>query len=106
MTFVTLVGALATLTSTISFVSQAWKVIRTRNVGAISTGTYAVTVVGFSLWLGYGILLWQWPLIVTNVVCIGLSGFILTMKLLPRREREQVAASMRISTMPESDSDG
>jgi MtN3 and saliva related transmembrane protein len=90
----TLVGALATLCSVTSFVPQAWKVIRTRDTRAISTGMYAVTVVGFALWLTYGLLLWQWPLILTNGTCLLLSGFILAMKLLPRRKRDQVADAL------------
>ncbi|WP_135467161.1 SemiSWEET family sugar transporter [Crenalkalicoccus roseus] len=90
----TIVGALATLASTTSFVPQAWKVIRTRDTAAISARMYTVTVIGFSLWLTYGLLLGQWPLIATNGICLALSAFILAMKLLPRRKREQVAAAL------------
>ncbi len=90
----TLVGFAATLCSVTSFVPQAWKVIRTRDTSAISRHMYAITVVGFSLWLTYGILLGQWPLIITNGVCLLLSGFILVMKLLPRRQKESVAAAL------------
>ena len=39
----------------------------------------------------YGILLGQWPLIVTNAICLALSSFILAMKLLPGRKRDAVA---------------
>jgi MtN3 and saliva related transmembrane protein len=94
----TIVGGLATLCSTTSFVPQAWKVIRTRDVAAISAGMYAVTVVGFSLWFAYGLLLWQWPLIITNGICLLLSGFILGMKRLPRRKREEVAEALDPTT--------
>jgi MtN3 and saliva related transmembrane protein len=90
----TLVGGLATLCSTTSFVPQAWKVIRTRDTASISTRMYVVTVVGFSLWLTYGLLLWQWPLILTNGICLALSAFILMMKLLPRRQKEKVAEAL------------
>ena len=91
MDLTTAVGAAATLASTTSFAPQAWKVIRTRDTEAISARMYAITVVGFALWLGYGVLLGQWPLILTNAVCLGLSSFILAMKLLPARRREAVA---------------
>jgi len=57
----------------------------------ISTGMYAVTVIGFMLWLTYGLLLGQWPLIATNAICLVLAMFILAMKLLPRRKRDAVA---------------
>jgi len=53
---------------------------------------YVVTVTGFSLWTIYGVLLGAWPLIVTNGICLALSGFILLMKLLPQRRKEAVAA--------------
>jgi len=89
----TLFGAAATLCSTTSFLPQAWKVIRTRNTDAISRNMYAVTVAGFALWLGYGVALGQWPLIVTNGICLLLAGFILVMKLLPPTARKQVAAT-------------
>ena len=94
MDIATLVGAGATLCSTTSFVPQAWKVIRTRDTSAISKRMYIVTVVGFALWLAYGILLGQWPLILTNGICLALSAFILVMKLLPRHRKEAVAAAL------------
>jgi len=89
-----LVGAAATICSVSSFAPQAWKIIRTRDASGISTKMYAITVVGFSLWFAYGLLLWQWPLILTNGICLLLSGFILAMKLLPRRSREAVAEAL------------
>lgn len=95
-----IIGGLATLASVISFTPQAWKVIRTRDTSSISTAMYAVTVVGFALWLTYGWLLGQWPLIVTNAVCLVLSGFILLMKLLPRRGKEAVADALASGTRP------
>jgi MtN3 and saliva related transmembrane protein len=88
------VGAAATLCSVSSFAPQAWKIIRTRDASGISTRMYVITVVGFSLWLAYGVLLWQWPLILTNGICLLLSGLILVMKLLPRRRRAAVAEAL------------
>ena len=46
-----IIGGLATLASVICFTPQAWKVIRTRDTSSISAAMYAVTVVGFALWL-------------------------------------------------------
>jgi MtN3 and saliva related transmembrane protein len=89
-----LVGYAATLCSVTSFVPQAWKVIRTRDTAAISVRMYAITVLGFALWLAYGILLGQWPLILTNAICLLLSGFILAMKVMPRHRRQAVAAAL------------
>jgi MtN3 and saliva related transmembrane protein len=89
-----IIGGLATLASTTSFLPQAWKVIRTRDTEAISKRMYTVTVIGFALWLTYGLLLGQWPLILTNGICLTLSAFILVMKVLPREKKEAVAATL------------
>jgi MtN3 and saliva related transmembrane protein len=94
------VGSLATLASTTSFAPQAWKIIMTRDTGAISSGMYAVTVVGFALWLAYGLLRAEWRLIATNGVCLVLSAFILLMKLLPRPTRVAVAEALDPAVPP------
>jgi MtN3 and saliva related transmembrane protein len=55
---------------------------------------YLITVVGFTLWAAYGIVLGQWPLVVSNSICLLLSGFILAMKLLPGRRKKAVASQL------------
>jgi MtN3 and saliva related transmembrane protein len=94
MTLIAIFGSLAAIASTVSFTPQAWKIIKSRDTAAISAPMYVITVVGFALWTGYGLLLGQWPIIVTNSICLLLSGFILAMKLLPPRERDKVAAAL------------
>ncbi|MER9744659.1 SemiSWEET transporter [Mesorhizobium sp. M0187] len=91
MQTVTLVGYLATVCSMSSFTPQAWKIIRTRETSGISAPTYAITVLGFALWLAFGIMKAEWPIIITNGVCLLLSAFILTMTVLPQAEKEAVA---------------
>lgn len=98
MQAVTLIGSAAALASTISFTPQAWKIIKSRQTHDISAGMYTLTVCGFSLWTAYGLLLDQWPLIITNTICLALSGFILAMKLLPRRKKEAVAHAIAPGT--------
>ena len=85
------VGAAAGLCSTISFAPQAWKIIRSRRTRDISLRMYSVTVTGFALWLAYGIMLGEWPLILSNGLCLLMSGFILLMKLSPQRVKEEIA---------------
>jgi MtN3 and saliva related transmembrane protein len=73
-----IIGALAAIVSTGSFAPQAWKIIKTRETKNISTGMYGLTVAGFALWLAYGAMLGQWPLIATNSICFVLAAFILS----------------------------
>jgi MtN3 and saliva related transmembrane protein len=91
---VTVIGYLAALCSTTSFAPQAWRIIRTRDTSAISSKMYLITVVGFALWLVYGLMKAEWPLILTNGICLGLSAFILVMKLLPQPKKEEVADAL------------
>ena len=97
MAITEIIGGIATLCSITSFVPQAVKVIRTRDTGSISTKMYVLTVVGFSLWLTYGVLLWSFPLMVANSICLVLSAFILVMKLLPQHKKEALAEALPIS---------
>jgi MtN3 and saliva related transmembrane protein len=91
---VSLIGYAATLCSTTSFAPQAWKIIKSRDTSAISTRMYAVTVTGFALWLAYGVMRSELPLIITNGVCLALSSFILMMKVLPQPRKEAVAEAL------------
>ncbi len=76
-----IVGYLASLCSVSSFVPQVIKVVKTGDTAAISTWMYAVTVVGFALWASFGLMRQEWPIILTNVFCFLLSGYILIRKL-------------------------
>ncbi len=90
----TVIGTLAATASTLSFAPQAWKIVKSRHTADISVGMYVLTVAGFTLWTTYGVMLGAWPLIASNAICLVLSAFILTMKLLPRRKKEQVADAL------------
>lgn len=94
MNWIAVAGTLAALCSTMSFVPQAWRIVRTRDTQAISPLTYSFFVTGFALWAAYGIGLGQWPLIVTNSICFVLSAFILVMTLLPRAKKDAVAETI------------
>ena len=91
MNWIALTGTCAAVCSTISFVPQAWRIVRTRDTEAISPVTYSFTVTGFILWTIYGLGLGEWPHIATNSVCFVLSAFILLMTVLPRATKDAVA---------------
>ena len=78
---VELIGSLAATLTTVSFVPQVWKVWRTRHTADISLGMYAMFTMGVALWLGYGILLVAWPIIIANSITLLLAGTVLLMKL-------------------------
>jgi MtN3 and saliva related transmembrane protein len=55
---------------------------------------YVLTVGGFGLWLAYGLMRGDWPLVVTNLICLALSSFILVMTMLPSNRRREVAEKL------------
>ena len=83
----------AALTIT-SFVAQAWKILKTRDVGSLSAPMWILSTTAFAVWIAYGVLQREWPIIIPNAVCFLLAGFILTLKLLPSRKREAVADAL------------
>ena len=75
------VGVAAALCSMGSFVPQALKIMRDHEADAVSAPMYVVTVAGFALWTGYGVLIGQWPLIVANAISGALAASVLALKI-------------------------
>ena len=76
-----LVGYLAGLLTTLAFVPQVLHIWRTRSARDISLHTFSVFTVGIFLWLVYGILKSEWPIVIANGITFVLAGAILGMKL-------------------------
>lgn len=76
-----IIGMVAAILTTVSFVPQVWHSFQTRDVSGISLPMYSIFTVGIALWLGYGVLLGAWPLIVANGITLSLASTILWMKL-------------------------
>lgn len=81
MTTLDALGLVATLFTTSSFIPQVWRTWKTRDVSGISLPTYAIITVGLALWLVYGLLKNDLPLIVANSVMVVLTGAITVMKI-------------------------
>ena len=74
-------GYFAAILTTVAFVPQALKTLRTRDTRAISLGMYVVFTAGIAMWLLYGIALHSIPMILSNIVTFVLSATILGLKL-------------------------
>jgi len=76
-----IIGSLAAILTTVSFMPQVLHTLRTKDVSGISLGMYSVFTAGVSLWLVYGILLGELPIIIANAITVALASTILGMKL-------------------------
>jgi MtN3 and saliva related transmembrane protein len=81
MFHIDIIGYLAALLTTFSFLVQAIQSWRTRDLSGISVGMYSMFTLGVALWLIYGIVIKSWPLIVTNALTFLFALSILLMKL-------------------------
>ena len=77
----TLVSAIAATLTTVAFVPQAVHIIRYRETRAISLQMYLVFATGVAFWLIFGLMLWNWPMILSNIVTLSLALTIIRMKL-------------------------
>lgn len=81
MNFVTLLGLAAGACTTIAFVPQLLKTWRSRSARDVSLGMFLIFCLGVVLWLWYGLLTQDFPVIVANAVTLVLAGTILAFKL-------------------------
>jgi MtN3 and saliva related transmembrane protein len=78
---ITIIGLIAASLTTMSFVPQAIQVIRTRDTKGLSLTMYILFTCGIILWLTYGILIWDMPIILCNTITLVLALTILSMKI-------------------------
>ena len=81
MTIETTLGLLAATLTTIAFVPQVVRAWRTRSTHDISLPMFLILAAGIMLWLVYGLLISDLPLIAANLVTLLLVLVILVFKL-------------------------
>lgn len=77
----TIIGLAAGFCTTIAFLPQAMKTWKTKSAKDLSLGMYTIFCTGIILWLTYGIIIEDLPIILTNVASITLAASILYFKL-------------------------
>ena len=81
MNYISLIGILAAILTTGSFIPQAYKVIKTRSTDDLSAVTFTMLFTGTLCWFIYGFIITDYPLILANGITAVLTGIILYMKI-------------------------
>ncbi|MBP0016931.1 MAG: SemiSWEET family sugar transporter [Cyanobacteria bacterium SBLK] len=81
MDFVTFIGLVAGSLTTVSFVPQVVKTWKSKSTKDISLGMFITFCTGVFLWIAYGFLEEDIPVILTNIVTGALASTILWFKL-------------------------
>ncbi|HLY68987.1 MAG TPA: SemiSWEET transporter [Puia sp.] len=78
---ITIIGLFAAFCTTISFLPQALKTIQTKNTSGISLRMYFLFTLGTLLWLVYGLLSANIPIIIANAITLVFATVILLYKM-------------------------
>ncbi len=77
----TLLGLVAGFFTTLAFIPQVTKIWKTRSAKDLSLRTYVAFSFGVALWIVYGILKNEAPIILWNAVTLVLTAAIVAMKV-------------------------
>ncbi|MDX1959307.1 MAG: SemiSWEET transporter [Leptospiraceae bacterium] len=76
-----IIGYIAAFLTTISFVPQTIRVVMTKRTEDISRNMYIILILGIILWLVYGIIKKEFPIIFANIFTFIFASTILFYKL-------------------------
>jgi MtN3 and saliva related transmembrane protein len=78
---ITAIGLVAACCTTISFLPQAIKTIKTKNTSGISLAMYSLFAFGTLMWFIYGLLSHDAPVSIANGITLVFAGIILVYKI-------------------------
>jgi MtN3 and saliva related transmembrane protein len=81
MNLMDLLGIIAGMLTTASFVPQVLQTHRSKSAKDVSLGMLVVLVAGVSLWIVYGILVWSLPVILANSCTFVLVTVLIALKV-------------------------
>ncbi len=76
-----MIGLLAGCLTTVAFVPQVLRVWRTRSTSDISLGMFGLMSLGVLMWLVYGLMLGDVPIIAANAITLMLALSIVVAKV-------------------------
>lgn len=73
----TIIGIAAGILTTAAVIPQIYKAWKTKKVQDVSPGMFIVLLAGLLLWVVYGVMKNDIPIIATNGLALALNGFML-----------------------------
>ncbi|TAH26573.1 MAG: hypothetical protein EAZ07_03710 [Cytophagales bacterium] len=80
MNSIDIIGGIAGLLTTVAFLPQVIKTYKEKSAKGLSLSMFIIFCSGVSLWLIYGLLKKDFPIIITNLATLSLSGILLYFK--------------------------
>ena len=76
-----LLGLVAGFLTTIAFVPQVWKTWKSKSAKDVSLPAFIAFAAGVALWIAYGILKSELPIVIWNAITLVLAIMIVMMKI-------------------------
>lgn len=86
MDYIQILGYVAAILTTAANFPQTYKIIKTKSTDDISVNTYLLLTAGCGLWVTYGILNKDLPLIIANSISTSICIIILILKSLNKKQ--------------------
>ncbi|MEE8328321.1 MAG: SemiSWEET transporter [Thermodesulfovibrionia bacterium] len=79
--YIAIIGLIAGTCTTISFLPQVIKIIKTKETKDISISMYIILATGMLLWIIYGIFIEALPVILANTISFIFATIVLSLKI-------------------------
>ncbi len=79
--YIAIIGLIAGTCTTISFLPQVIKIIKTKETKDISISMYIILATGMLLWIIYGIFIEALPVILANTISFVFATIVLSLKI-------------------------
>lgn len=73
-----IIGTAAGILTSVSMVPQLIKVIKEKNVDNLSPVMIGILLTGVALWVAYGIMMKEWPIILSNAFSVLVNTILLS----------------------------
>jgi len=87
-----ILGLVAAGVTTLANIPQTIKIIKTKSTKSISAFTYTMLTTGMAIWVVYGVLKNDLPIIIGNAIATLLCGTILSVKLYMKLSKQETEA--------------
>ena len=79
--YIAIIGLIAGTLTTLSFLPQVTKIIKTKETKDLSLAMYVVLATGMFLWIVYGIFIGSLPVVLANLISFILAMTVLIFKI-------------------------
>ncbi|AXY01976.1 glutathione synthetase [Vibrio alfacsensis] len=77
----TILGYIAATCTTCAFIPQVMHILKTKDTSSISLGMYTIFILGVFLWMTYGFIVADLPVMLANAITLLLASIIWGIKI-------------------------